>query len=517
MPTVLVADDSPTIVEMLTCIFQEGGYQVLSAADGVEAAEKVFAHHPDLLVLDVQIPRMNGYQVCRLLKDDEETRRIPIIMFTSQDQRSDMYWGLRTGADEYLSKGVEPQLLVKTAEALLRRFAPNVARAACSKEAPGPGDVLYRANELTERKFCESAIANEIGRVAHYIHDFEETVNSVMGVILDLLDHRSAAVGIVDGDALEIVIRSGHRLAKAYVRVMEERVRESLGLVRGVEFNPREVRVSLYSPVKGDSSKGELVEWSNPFVSVPLQLREEALGVFALNTRTPTGISSSEERILKAVCTQIAIVIDNARLYRKVRQMSITDGLTGLANRQYFHDQLEREVARARRYSFSFSLIMADIDHFKVLNDTYGHQEGDLVLKELAGVLKSQVRAGDVVARYGGEEFAIILPQIGTLEARHTAERLRQAVEQFAFSGLPRPLSVAVSVGVASFPSRLAATPEELIRRADASLYRAKRGGRNQVQVAEGNGCEKADGCLPRSDKEIERTQAGLRTPGSPP
>ena len=182
--------------------------------------------------------------------------------------------------------------------------------------------------------------------------------------------------------------------------------------------------------------------------------------------------------MLERFCAHAALALRNAWLLEEVRKVAATDGLTGLANRRTFEESLAREIARSTRAASSLGLVMLDIDHFKRLNDTFGHRSGDLALQNVAAVLLDCAREMDIVARYGGEEFAVIVPGAGEREATAVAERLREAVEALAVD--PR---VTASVGVASYPVA-ADSAEGLVRAADAALYGAKRAGRNRVCVA---------------------------------
>jgi diguanylate cyclase (GGDEF)-like protein len=191
--------------------------------------------------------------------------------------------------------------------------------------------------------------------------------------------------------------------------------------------------------------------------------------------------SRDAQAILNLVQNQVTIVIDNSRLYEATRQLAITDGLTRVYNHRFFQELFEKEYTRSDRYNTVFSLIMLDIDHFKKINDTYGHLCGDEILKSLASLVKSCLRSMDIVARYGGEEFAILLPETGGNEAIQTAERIRRAVEETAFMGTEQGLNVTVSLGVATYPSRGIAERADIIAKADAALYEAKEGGRNRA------------------------------------
>ena len=169
-----------------------------------------------------------------------------------------------------------------------------------------------------------------------------------------------------------------------------------------------------------------------------------------------------------------------AAYHEEIYRLMTTDGLTQVYNKRYFLELLEKEISRAIRYGRSLSLIMFDIDHFKQINDTYGHLAGDAVLKQLAQVIKAKIRREDIIGRYGGEEFGIILPEINKHNAIRTAEKIRRLVESTVFMFEDTLIPVTISLGVASLEDE-PLTPEELIKRADSKLYEAKRSGRNRV------------------------------------
>jgi diguanylate cyclase (GGDEF)-like protein len=185
--------------------------------------------------------------------------------------------------------------------------------------------------------------------------------------------------------------------------------------------------------------------------------------------------------------SQASIALENVRLHRLVARQASTDGLTELANRREFEESLANEISRADRFGHSLALILADLDNFKQVNDRFGHQAGDEVLKAFAEILRETVRDIDVAARYGGEEFAVLLPQTDIAGAEALAERLREAVETRPMANVQdSPVTVTSSFGVASFPE--ASTAPGLFAAADEALYRAKRAGKNCVICAESNG-----------------------------
>ena len=212
----------------------------------------------------------------------------------------------------------------------------------------------------------------------------------------------------------------------------------------------------------------------------PLRAKQELLGMVIVATETATDTTGRE--LVETLVGHTALSINNAAMMEQVERLAITDGLTGLYNRRYFNSRLETELQRSQRFAHPVSLIILDIDYFKVANDVLGHLGGDTVLKQLAALLREKVRKVDIVARYGGEEFAVILPETSPTNALYVAEKIRCWIEEFPFTDqekLPHR-NITSSLGVASFPEH-AHSLEELIHQADESLYRAKQAGRNQV------------------------------------
>jgi len=206
---------------------------------------------------------------------------------------------------------------------------------------------------------------------------------------------------------------------------------------------------------------------------------EKLIGLITLhNERKSRHFLDQEKRLFSTFANYSAQAIENTMLYKSTEHLSITDGLTGLYNHRHFQEQLEVEVKRAQRYDLNLSLIMIDLDHFKEFNDSYGHLEGDALLRKIAQILKSSLRETDFVARYGGEEFAVILPETDKEGASIAAERVRRTISKQTFGEVGAIMTI--SLGVASYPDD-ACLRAALIKKADEALYRAKREGRNRT------------------------------------
>lgn len=214
---------------------------------------------------------------------------------------------------------------------------------------------------------------------------------------------------------------------------------------------------------------------------VPLIFFGEKLGVLMLESANPHNFAQEDVPPLESVADICAGAIQNAHYFEKAQQLAYIDGLTGIYNRRYFEMQIAAEIERASRYDGRLAIIMIDIDHFKRLNDEFGHLLGDEVLRQVSSVFGQQLRKVDVVCRYGGEEFAILVPQTSGGNAVEVAEKLRRMVETYRFPGVP--VKVSISAGVAEFPAH-GRTRDELVAAADAALYASKEAGRNRVSPA---------------------------------
>ncbi len=303
---VLVVDDVPLNRKLQQAYLDAVGYEVLLAQDGVEALQRIEEETPDLILLDVMMPKMNGFQVCRRLKNNDTTRFIPVIMVTALNEIEDKIKGIEAGADDFICKPFNKLELLARVKSLLR---------------------------------------------IKHLHD-------------------------------------------------------------------------------------EL-----------------------------------ERKIKELEATQ-----------KKLYQLAITDGLTGLYNYRYFNEQLLHELSRAKRHNLHVSVAMMDIDYFKTYNDTHGHPAGDEVLKTIADLLRTNIRKIDVAARYGGEEFALILIETSKASASIAAHKIKKLIEQYKFAhqeSQPNE-NLTISMGVASFPDDTQ-NPEMLVTLADKRLYKAKALGKNRV------------------------------------
>ena len=218
-------------------------------------------------------------------------------------------------------------------------------------------------------------------------------------------------------------------------------------------------------------------------LTLPLAVEGEILGCLSLNSDEPNAFDAQDLQFLSVIGYQMAASLKHFQRFSSVKNMATYDTLTGLYNRRYFEERLGVEAEKSFYSGVPLSLVMVDIDHFKKVNDTFGHTEGDQILCKISSLLKNSVRRKDTVARYGGEEFILILPEAGLEQSFVIAERIRQLVEKTLFEVGRAQVNLTLSMGISNFPSHRVKSKEELIKMADQALYDAKRGGRNRVCI----------------------------------
>src|SRR5665213_1538954 len=443
---ILVVDDIEANVRLLEAKLTAEYYDVISASDGPTALAMAAADQPDIVLLDVMMPGMDGFEVCRRLKEDPLTRHIPVVLVTALDGRSDRIAGLDAGADEFLNKPIDDVMLFSRVRSLTRlktvidelrqREASGrrmgVIAGAASRLAGAGGRIVICDDNSRQAQRIASELAVEHRPVIEL--DPEKAHLSARGPI-DLLIINANAKGF-DGLRLAAQIRSDEATRNVPILAVidpDDRAR----MVKALEIGVNDV------------------------LPRPIDPQE-------LSARVRTQIKR------KRYTDFLRKNLDHSL------ELAVTDQLTGLHNRRYMIGQLEALVQRATRGGAPVAALLIDIDHFKKINDSFGHDVGDEVLREFAVRLATNVRAIDLPCRYGGEEFVIIMPDTAVDDAERIAERIRRYVagSPFRVAQGTELLTVTISIGVAVL-SGADDTSEALLKRADEALYEAKAAGRN--------------------------------------
>jgi two-component system cell cycle response regulator len=448
---ILVVDDVAANVKLLEARLSAEYFDVMTALNGQEALAICERSECDIVLLDVMMPNMDGFDVCRRLKLNPTTHHIPVIMVTALDQPSDRVKGLEAGADDFLTKPVSDIALIGRVRSLVRLKMmtdelrmraltskeigiENPAREAIADTGRG-GRVLLVDDRKSSYERLAAMLADE-----QKIDVEPEPSEALFRAAEGNYDVLIVSLGLENFDGLRLCsqVRSLERTRNLPLLAIAE-PEDNSRLVRGLEIG---VNDYLIRPI----DKNEMLA----------------------RVRTQVRRRRYTERLRDNV--QMSI------------EMAITDALTGLHNRRYMESHLSTLVEQAASRGKPLTVLVLDIDYFKSVNDTHGHDAGDEVLREFSQRLKKSIRGIDLACRYGGEEFVVVMPETDMAVATMVAERLRRRIasEPFPISQGANAVEVTISIGLAARHS-VSDNAANILKRADQALYRAKRDGRNRV------------------------------------
>lgn len=446
---VLVVDDQEANVRLLEAKLRAEYFDVVTAFSGQSAIDCAIAEQPDVILLDIMMPGMDGFETCRRLKSDRRTRHIPVVMVTALDQPDDRVRGLEAGADDFLTKPVDNLPLFARIRSLLRlkvlldelRLREEKAEERGLAPVDAESEALQDVNILL--------VAGEDRIASHLASKLPPQANADVEI-----DPARAITRSADGYDLILIDLT----TKAF---------DALRVCARIRANSETRQIPILAIVDPDE--------------VSRSVRALDLGVNDIVHR-PVDRGELNARIWTQLRRKRYADTLRERLEDSL-EMAVTDPLTGLHNRRYISSRLQQVAEIVASGDTVASVVIADLDHFKRVNDTYGHEAGDFILREFSERLKARLRAVDLAARYGGEEFVILMPDAPLTEAKAGAERLRAAIADtpFRLPGDSGVLAVTVSIGVAEIQP--GDDVDTVLRCADDALYRAKAAGRNCVMT----------------------------------
>ena len=354
----------------------------------------------------------------------------------------------------------------------------------------GKRSVLGTIMDINERKRIETEVLDytrqiealfNIGTTVSQTLNLQELLDSVLERLLAVMEIEAGGIFLLDKQTGELVLRVHRGTSAEFVRKVE-------GLRVGEGFTGRAIlseKPYVVEDVAGDprlARMGAKGEGLQSLAAVPIMAKERVLGLVGVGSYSSRKFPERDVKLLGVIANQIGMAVDNAQLYEQALELAFTDGLTGLYNRRYLMEQIEREFKRVERSEGFLSLMMIDLDGLKGINDRFGHHEGDSVLRELGDIIKANTRASDVAARWGGDEFMLLTPETGSRGARKIGERIRSQVERYRPELDGEEVGISISVGIASYPGH-ASDVTQLLQRVDEAMYQAKRGGGNQLCV----------------------------------
>jgi len=452
---ILVVDDIIANTKLLEAKLVAEYYDVATANSGFEALEKAIETKPDLILLDVMMPGMDGFECCRKLKSDAETAHIPVVMVTALTDTEDRINGLKSGADDFLAKPIDDMALMVRVKSLVRTKmlldelrlrdltgaqigVMDAAEDLLQQEPEHIRILLVDDDPVQIKRFRNELEPACRIKVSQTLEDAQQATDGP-GYDVVLV---STALESVDGLRLATQLKSNERFRYIPIIILVDEFEKEL-IMKGLEIG-----INDYLIVPADPSESRA----------------------RINTQ------------VKRKRYQEALKLN----YKESLSMASTDNLTGLYNRHYLDKHLDNAVHESLTSYRPLSLIMLDMDHFKEVNDNYGHDCGDDVLRQLADLIRDTVRGADLAARFGGEEFVILMPSTKPAEAGKVARRLRELIESTSFqiSNTDTPtLKKTASLGVSSL-NPMGDDGQKLLKRADEALYEAKNNGRNRVIIA---------------------------------
>jgi two-component system, cell cycle response regulator len=448
---ILIVDDVPANTRLLEAKLAAEYYQVSSARDGFEALATARDWQPDLILLDVMMPGMDGYECCRLLKEDPVTLHIPVVMVTALGEPGERLRGLEAGADDFLTKPVDYDTLLARVRSLVRLKR-------LLDEWRARGDTARALGLSTDRLLIPSIA----GARALVVDDWDQSAQSIQDALAE--DGVIPVYARSGAEAIRMTAAGNFDLLVVNLSLAEE---DPLKLVSMLRASDRTHETPLL--LVGEAGEKERILrgfelGANDWLVQPIDPNE-----LRARARNQVRRKFYQDRLRSDLGTAL--------------EMALTDPLTGLYNQRYLRRHLSglMDTGPGRQ----LAVLMVDVDHFKSVNDRFGHASGDRALRLIADTLRINTRVFDSVARYGGEEFVVVMPGTGPEEASLAAERLRSAVAEIDFTALDHQrIPLTVSIGVACTPNA-SGSPEVLLQAADAALYDAKRNGRNRVEMAQ--------------------------------
>ncbi|PSN19349.1 hypothetical protein C7271_07770 [filamentous cyanobacterium CCP5] len=470
-PLILVVDDVAANLRILRSLLGQTNYRLSFASSGQQALERAQAAHPDLILLDLMMPGMDGLEVCKRLKQDAQTADIPIIFLTASQEIEHVVDAFQEGAVDYVTKPFR-------AQELLVRIKTHLD--------------LTQLRQRAQRRAVQEEILRQVVVGIHGSLDLKEILNqAIAGIHVLLQADRVLICQHLSGDkppgAQWQMVTSSSGEFPPEIKFAATLTTQHLSVDDSEFLDPDD---ALW--LQETQTAAELRS--------PIFMGQDFWGTLLIQYQRPR-CWGGEAALARPIVAQLEIAIHQAQLYRQLAdtvgqletvnheltRLSNLDGLTQIGNRRFFDTQFQQEWARSLREKQPLTVILADVDYFKNYNDTYGHLEGDRCLKIIAHVLgKAPRRTTDVVARYGGEEFVMVLANTDETGAEHVALRVQELLHQLNLPHISHQSSpcVTISLGIATAIPTQSMHPMDLIDRADKALYQAKADGRNRYKIA---------------------------------
>lgn len=470
---VLIIDDSVTQLSSLKIFFKREGFEVETAKNGVEGFVKVYKSAPDVIMSDVLMPHLGGFQLCRLLKSNKETKDIPFIMLTVLDKNLDKFWASQSGADVFLRKDYDMATIVAAAKEIIEKMpvANSVKQELATYEIE-EDEIISQINKILDEELMKTTITNKFREITDYTKDDKHLAFDIFNILSAITEYDVACIYFHSPDSSVSKRLIFHEQNSSVPESVMQEIFRQLLPDSITDFKPE--KISPKQDLEPIHSIDDLLSKKE----IDFYYEDILIGKLCLYSKE--NLRWNKMRFMQTVKSELDLFLRLKYLYTKTCYLSITDELTQLYTRRHLKSVLAQEFERAKRYGTIVTVAMIDIDDFKKVNDIYGHVAGDYVLKEVSKIFINTLRKTDFVYRYGGEEICILMPETLVEKAFIPLERLRKTIENrnFIFDG--KKMNVTVSIGASTFKKEMR-DANELIEKADAALYIAKKSGKNRV------------------------------------
>ncbi len=471
-PKIFIVDNEIEICSLLKDFFDFIGYESFYETDGQKALARLEDIEYDLMFVDLRLETISGIEI---LKRSQKARPLSeVIVVTGYGSEETILETLRHGASSYIQKPISfSEIQVQSEEALARRRF-NLKTAAVRSRIPSEDVELIK-------HFDDIVQLDKLSDFLNLTIDINTIADSILNGIESLIPNYFYSFLFFDDINKEMVIHAGEPTGKKTVDLIKRETIQYFEKHANLRVGDS-CRIKVLGSGGEDLKRGKNVAKLTS-VFVPILIENTIRGTLGVSGGTIEKVDYIQD-ILRIVSRKISSILTNATVHRNTKLLAITDGLTGLLNRSAFHERLESEYQRFKRYGSFLSLIVADFDNLKEINDNYGHPVGDEVLKKIGDIFRETTRETDVLTRYGGDEFVIVLPQTNIKNAINMAERIRIKIQEHIFKVNDKTFNCTISLGVATAPGKNIHSSEELLESADRALYESKRNGRNMVSIA---------------------------------
>lgn len=483
-PLILVIHQDELLVNACRSALEKHGYDIDFALDGTEGIQKVYRLIPDVILAGSAAPELNGYQICRLIKNDPVMRRIPVLLLADQALKMDRFWGMKAGADDFLEKDeVEAKLLRKIQMVLEIYERMDIAEKRLLKDSneKNPFNIRTRLNQILDTSLVESMLMVEFRSLTDLVHDPALLNYMLFSLLESILEYDAAAIFYNDCHkgprVLTFHLPEGNKQPASQIEKLMDQF-FSRYKDRGLSEAQLELQESEVIGVLDDEA--EPIEYATVHYK-EVYLDARLIGVFALYSRQ--NVDYSRIFPVHLVEDEVRMLMKLRNLYSQAEVLALTDSLTGLFNHKHFITVLQREFKASKRYEQELTLAFISVDNFRQLNDEWGHACGDEILRHVARILESSFRGVDILARFSGKNLAALLPQTPGDQALIALERFRTRVAESPLVWQDARISVSVGCGVTSLAEDCPSM-SVFIHNAEEALAAARNNGGDRIEIS---------------------------------